>query len=93
MCIRDRYYAHMRTINQENFVSGKYKEWALKLQNLVEPAVLIDSNFLSTYGNFKVALETNTPGTNGAPTSPGIFPLKMCIRDRYTCCLCILFTI
>ena len=69
------YYAHMRTINQENFVSGKYKEWALKLQNLVEPAVLIDSNFLSTYGNFKVALETNTPGTNGAPTSPGIFPL------------------
>jgi len=69
------YFAHMRTINQENFVTGNYKEWAKKLQMLVEQEVKNDSNFLSTYENFKIALETNTPGTNGAPTSPGIFPL------------------
>lgn len=69
------YYAHMRTINNENFAGGQYKVLANQLHDLVDLEVQNDPNYLSTYDNFLQALTSNTDGSNGAGTSPGIFPL------------------
>ncbi|MCW5909169.1 MAG: CotH kinase family protein [Chitinophagales bacterium] len=70
------YYAHMRTINNENFVNAGYKATANALHTLVNSAVQTDANYLSTYNNFLNSLTTNTPNS-GAPggTCPGLFPL------------------
>lgn len=69
------YLAHLRTINNENFANGQYKTLANTLHSLVDPEVQNDPNFLSTYADFQVSLSENTPGTNGAGISPGIFTL------------------
>lgn len=71
------YQAHMRTINQENFVNESYKLLGDSLHNLIDQAVQTDANYLSTYTNFQNALTSNTTGTGGGPsaTSPGIYPL------------------
>lgn len=69
------YLAHLRTINNENFVNAQYKTLANTLHTLVDTEVQNDPNFLSTYANFQVSLTTATPGSNSAGTSPGIFTL------------------
>jgi hypothetical protein len=69
------YFAHMRTILQENFLNGQYKSIASGLHAKIDEEVKNDPNHLSTYEHFVNSLTANTPGLNGAPTSPGIFPL------------------
>ncbi len=69
------YLAHLRTINNENFAGGQFKPLATALHNLVDSEVQNDPNYLSTYANFQASLTANTPGSNGAGSSPGIFPL------------------
>ena len=71
------YQAHLRTINEENFANGSYKLLADSLHNLIDQAVQTDVNYLSTYTNFQNALNNNTTGSGGGPssTSPGIYPL------------------
>ncbi len=70
------YFAHMRTINNENFVNASYKTLAAAMHSLVDNAVQTDANFLSTYSNFQNSLTTNTTGSGGGQsTSPGIYPL------------------
>jgi len=76
------YFAHMRTINNEQFADGQYKALALELHDLVDQAVLEDPNYLSNYDNFQQSLTSHTPGSNGAGTSPGIF-LLMDARAAY----------
>ncbi len=76
------YFAHLRTINNENFVNGQYKTLTNELHNMVDPAVQTDPNYLSTYTNFQASLDSHTPGSNGAGTSPGIF-LLMDARAAY----------
>lgn len=70
------YLAHLRTINNENFVNASYKTAANSMHALVDNAVQTDANYLSTYSNFQNALTTNTTGS-GSPggTCPGIYPL------------------
>lgn len=70
------YFAHMRTINNENFLNASYKTPAATMHSLVDNAVQTDANFLSTYSNFQNSLTTNTTGSGGGQsTSPGIYPL------------------
>lgn len=69
------YLAHMRTINEENFAAGQYKNLSNELHALIDTVVQVDPNFLSTYDNFQNSLTAHTPGSNGAGTSPGIFVL------------------
>lgn len=76
------YLAHMRTLNQENFLNSDYKTLALGLHQMIDSLVKNDPNHLSTYAHFQNALSANTPGLNGAPQSPGIFPL-MDARSNY----------
>lgn len=76
------YLAHLRTINNENFANGQYKILANELHALVDTVVQHDPNFLSTYANFQVSLNSHTPGSNSAGTSPGIF-LLMDARAAY----------
>ncbi|MBK8561784.1 MAG: CotH kinase family protein [Saprospiraceae bacterium] len=68
------YFAHLRTINNENFANGQYKALANELHDLVDAEVQNDPNHLSTYDNFSLSLTTNT-STGSGGTSPGIFPL------------------
>lgn len=77
------YFAHMRTINNENFVNGSYKITAGAMHSLIDNAVQTDANYLSTYSNFQNALTTNTTGSGGpGGTCPGIYPL-MDARTSY----------
>jgi len=70
------YYAHMRTINNENFVNVGYKTSANAMHALIDTAVMNDVNYLSTYTNFQNSLTTNTTGSGGpGGTCPGIYPL------------------
>lgn len=68
------YYAHLRTINTDNFANAAYKTSANAMQALVDNAVAADTNFLGTYTDFQTALTSNTPLASGG-TCPGIFPL------------------
>ncbi len=59
------YIAHMRTINNENFVNANYKTTCDSLRALVDNAVLTDNNFFYTYAQFQSALTSST--TSGGP--------------------------
>ena len=69
------YLAHLRTINLENFAGGQFKALATELHDLVAPVVATDANRLAPVADFVMALTANTPGYQGAGTSPGVFPL------------------
>jgi len=69
------YFAHMRTIMQENFLQGQFKTIATQIHQMIDLEVKNDLNSLVSYDQFAQALTTNTNGLNGAPASPGIFPL------------------
>lgn len=68
------YYAHLRTINTENFANAGYKTTANAMQAMVDNAVVTDTNYLGTYTDFQAALTSNTSLSSGG-TCPGIFPL------------------
>lgn len=76
------YLAHLRTINEVNFAAGQYKALASELHDLIAADVAADTNRLAPVADFEAALTANTPGYNGAGTSPGIFPL-MDARGAY----------
>lgn len=60
------YLAHMRTINNENFVNGSYKTITQAHKTLIAPAVAADANFLFTQTQFQNALTTNQTGGMGS---------------------------
>lgn len=69
------YYAHLRTINSENFVNADYKILAAQLHGLIDTAVQTDGNFLGTYTDYQNSLTTNTTAAASGGTSPGLYPL------------------
>ncbi|HRG88624.1 MAG TPA: CotH kinase family protein [Chitinophagales bacterium] len=69
------YYAHLRTINNENFVNASYKALAEDLHGMVDTAVLNDVNFLGTYTDYQNSLTTNTTAAASGGISPGLYPL------------------
>lgn len=64
------YIAHMRTINNENFVTADYKITANALHTLADPAVSSDANYLYTYTQFQNSFTTAVP-----MSGPGIYQL------------------
>jgi len=50
---RKVYLAHMRTIINDHFVNGKYKERARAMQNLIDAEVKNDNNKLYSYEGFQ----------------------------------------
>jgi len=54
---RKIYLAHLRTINNENFVSGQFKEQARTIRKKIDTAVKNDDNKLYTYEGFLNNLE------------------------------------
>ncbi len=49
---RKIYLAHLRTINNENFVNGRYKEKAKEIRKIIDSAVKNDTNKLYSYEGF-----------------------------------------
>lgn len=76
------YYAHLRTINNENFANAAYKTTASSLHGLIDSVVVNDANYLGAYADFQHSLDSNTTiiATGGA--CPGIYPL-MDARSAY----------
>ncbi|MFM7217103.1 MAG: CotH kinase family protein [Bacteroidota bacterium] len=65
------YYAHMRTINSENFLNGDYKTLIAQLRSTIDTIVQRDPNFLFTYTQYQNALTTATgTGMGSAPIYP-----------------------
>lgn len=60
------YFAHMRTINNENFAgaSPSYKDVTDSLRNLIDVAVSTDANFFYTLAQYASSLTTNLSTTN-----------------------------
>lgn len=71
------YIAHMRTLNNENFVGGTYQTSANAIHALADPAVAADPNYFFTYTQFQNNLTTSVTGGG-----PGIF-LLMDARATY----------
>lgn len=69
------YFAHLRTINSENFANADYKILAAQLHGLIDTAVQTDGNFLGTYTDYQNSLTTNTTAAASGGTSPGLYPL------------------
>jgi len=70
------YLAHMRTMIEENFLSGWYATRGMELQGIVAPYVQNDPNFFFTYANFLANLNTTISGTGpGGRIYPGITAL------------------
>ncbi|HLP21656.1 MAG TPA: CotH kinase family protein [Chitinophagales bacterium] len=70
-----QYYAHLRTINAENFANADYKVLAGSLHALVDTAVQADVNYLGSYADFQNSLSTNTTVTITGGQCPGLYPL------------------
>ena len=69
------YIAHMRTINNENFVNSNYQNTANALQSIVDNAVSTDNNFFYTYAQFQAALTSSTASGGPMGNIPGIYEL------------------
>lgn len=71
------YLAHMRTMIEENFVSGWYATRAAQLQAICGPSVQADPNYFYTYANFLANVNTSVTGGTGpgGMTVPGITQL------------------
>ena len=59
------YIAHMRTINQENFLGAQYKPAIVAMRALIDNAVSTDPNFLYSYTQFQSNLTTTITGGGG----------------------------
>lgn len=65
---RKVYFAHLRTMLQEQIVSNAYQTLATQLQAIVDTAVLADTNKFFTYTNFVEGLTTDVNlGTYNVP--------------------------
>lgn len=74
------YMAHLRTINNEMFVSNLYQTTAAALQATIDTAVLSDVNKFFTYTDFQNGMTANV--VSGSSTIPGISNL-MTARETY----------
>jgi len=74
------YFAHMRTINNEMFVSNLYQTTAAALQTTIDTAVQSDANKFFSYTNFQNGMTANV--VSGSNTIPGISNL-MSARQTY----------
>ena len=74
------YFAHMRTINNEIFVSNLYQTTAVTLQTAIDTAVQSDANKFFSYTNFQNGMTANV--ISGSNTIPGISNL-MSARQTY----------
>jgi len=63
---RKIYVAHIRTILEENFINGTYRERALSLQNKIDEWVKADTKKLYPYDTFKANLEATANAGNSA---------------------------
>ena len=80
-----QYFAHMKTMVKENFVSGSYSTEASTYQTLVANSVQADPNKFFTYAQFTSNLTTDITGTGGpggGMPAPGITNL-MANRSTY----------
>ncbi len=77
---KKQYVAHVRTINEENFVNSNYLTLATQLQSLVDSSVQQDNNAFFTYSHFQNGL--NTDYQVGSYMVPGIENL-MSARSNY----------
>lgn len=55
-----RYLAHMRTLWEENLSTQRYAYWATLFHQLIDSAVVADSNNLHTYADFQQNLHQST---------------------------------
>lgn len=69
------YYAHLRTINAENFANAAYKIDADSMHTWIDAVVQSDTNYLGLYTDFQNSLTTNTTITITGGQCPGIYPL------------------
>lgn len=46
-------FAHMRTLNNENFANADYKVLIAQLRSLIDSSVQADPNFLYTYTQYQ----------------------------------------
>ena len=54
------FLAHMRTIVNENFRNNEYYDDALKIRNIIDNAVLNDTNKFYSYSHFRNNLDVST---------------------------------
>lgn len=67
---RKMYFAHIRTIVSEMFVSGLYADMASSYRDLIDTAVLADANKFYSYEDFQQGMTHNV--SSGNYTIPGI---------------------
>lgn len=70
---KKKYIAHARTIVENYFSNNQYLSLANSYRNLIDSAVLADSNKFYSYQDFQNSLSTNI--VNGSYTIPGISTL------------------
>lgn len=70
---KKKYIAHAKTIVENYFVNNQYLTLATSYRNLIDSAVLADSNKFYSYQDFQNSLTTNI--VNGSYTIPGISTL------------------
>lgn len=69
------YVAHMKTINNENFLNAQYKPLIESMRTLIDNAVQTDANFLYTYTNYQNALTTTITGGGPGGGTIGVYQL------------------
>ncbi len=70
--LRKIYFAHMRTIVNENFRNGTYYSRAQELQTEIDASVLNDTNRFYSYDDFHANLTVTVGGTGSMKEYPGI---------------------
>lgn len=70
--LRKIYFAHMRTIVDENIRSGWYFTRAQQLQDLIDAAVLTDTNRFYSYEDFHSNLSVTVGGKGSMKEYPGL---------------------
>lgn len=59
---RRMYFAHMRTINEEMFLSGLYEDMAAEWQSVIDTAVQTDTHKFYTYSQFQNGMTQDVAG-------------------------------
>ncbi len=70
--LRKMYLAHIRTIAEENLVSGEYYRLAGQWQAVVNVHVLADTNKFYSYADFLLNRDTTVGGSGGMLAYPGL---------------------
>jgi len=69
---RKMFFAHMRTILDENFRNNLYYQRAVEIQSLIDPYVRNDPNKFYPYSDFHSNADSTVGGTGGMLQYPGI---------------------